>query len=126
MGLALQLFGAALGTGVLFFGCGPLLARVLRLKGGPDGVQAQLAAMAVRLLLAALLALAFALSGLEHRAALVFSVGAAYFAAAMVDGMRKFRRRNAAGGAQGGAAGRVDDGTRRSPQGAGDGRELDR
>lgn len=118
VGLALQMFGVALGTGVLFFGCVPVLARVLRLKGGPDGMQAQLAAMAVRLLLAALTALGFGLSGLEHRVALVFTVGAAYFAAAMVEGTRQFRRRGAAGGA--------NDGVRRSPQGAGDGRELDR
>lgn len=122
MELALQMAAVALGTTVLFFGCAPLLARSLRLKDGSDGVQAQLAAMTVRLLLAALLALGFALSGLEHRVALVFTVGAAYFAAALVDGARHFLRRS--GGAPTGSVTATDAQAR--PGSPGEGRELHR
>jgi len=93
MTVAWQVVVVAAGTGAMFFGAAPLLARGLHLRG--TGVQ--LAAMALRLLLAAVLALALGLSRLDHRVALVFTVGAAYFAAAVIDGARHFRRRETKG-----------------------------
>ncbi|MSR47496.1 MAG: hypothetical protein EXS13_10625 [Planctomycetes bacterium] len=89
MTVVLQVIAVAVGTVALVLGSAPLLARGLRL----DGLKAQLAAMAVRLFLAVLVALGLGLSRLEHRIALVFTVGAAYFAATLVDGVRHFRRR---------------------------------
>jgi hypothetical protein len=89
MKLALEMAGAVVATCLLFFCAGPLLARGLRLKG----IQAQFAAIGVRLFTTVLLALSLAFSGLEDRVALIFTVGATYFAAAMFDGARHFRKR---------------------------------
>jgi hypothetical protein len=97
MGFELQLLGAAIGTGLLYFGSGPLLARVLRFKGRSNVVTEQLGGMVLRLLLAVLLALGIGLSGAEARVALVFTVGAAYFAAAVINGLRQFRKRESEG-----------------------------
>ena len=93
MSVWLEVGAVAAATIALFFGTGVLVARVLRLRG----VQGQLVAVGVRLVLALLLAIGLALSGLEHRVALVFTVGATYFADALVDGVLKFRNRETHG-----------------------------
>ena len=93
MSVWVQGASVALATMALFFGTNALVARVLRLRG----LQAQLVSVVVRLALAVLLALGLALSGLEHRVALVFTVGATYFADALIDGVLKFRKREAHG-----------------------------
>lgn len=89
MNMALQIAGVAVVTTALFFASAPAVARGLRLNAG----QVHLAAMGVRFVLVVLLALALLFSGLEHRVALVFTVGAASFASAVIDGVRQFRRR---------------------------------
>lgn len=93
MTLWIQIALVAAATSAVVFAAGPLLARGLRL----NAIQAQFAAMAARLATALLLATALAASGAEHRIALVFTVGAAYFAAALVDGLKKFRNRETNG-----------------------------
>ena len=93
MKLALEIAGAVVATCLLFFCVGPLLARGLQMKG----IWAQFAAIGVRLFATVLLALSLAFSGLEDRVALIFTVGATYFAAAMIDGARHYRRREMKG-----------------------------
>jgi len=93
MTLALQIAGVAAGTVALFAGAGLLVARGLRMSG----VKAQLAAMVLRLSLVLLVALGIAVGGTEHRVALLFTVGAAYFAAVLLDGIHRFRRRETNG-----------------------------
>jgi hypothetical protein len=88
-----QIVLVAAATGALCFFTEPLAARALHLKGA----QAQLAVTAMRLALAALLALGLALSGSEHRVALLFTVGAAYFAATLLRGVAGFRGRETHG-----------------------------
>ncbi len=89
MTLLLQVLAVAVATLAIFFGTAPLLARGLRL----DREKAQLAGMGVRFLLVMLLVVGLLLGGSEHRLALVFTVGAASFAAAMIDGARLYRAR---------------------------------
>ena len=84
-----QIAAVAATTIAIFFGTAPLLARVLRL----DREKAQLAGMGARFFLVVLLVAGLLLSGTEHRLALVFTVGAASFAAALIDGARHYRAR---------------------------------
>ena len=53
------------------------------------------AATVARLLLAVLLVLGLLLSGIEHRALLTMTVGAVYFVSTCVEGVRRFRSRDA-------------------------------
>jgi hypothetical protein len=81
----------------------PLLQRALRRPSG-DGAGAavvrrevliDVAATVARLLLAVLLVLGLLLSGIEHRALLTMTVGAVYFVSTCVEGVRRFRSREA-------------------------------
>ncbi len=81
----------------------PLLQRALRRPSG-DGTGAavvrrevliDVAATVARLLLAVLLVLGLLLSGIEHRALLTMTVGAVYFVSTCVEGVRRFRSRDA-------------------------------
>ncbi len=87
MTLLLQIVFVAALTMALFFGTTSVVARVLQMTRE----KAHLAAMGVRLFLVVLLVVLLLVSGTEHRIALVFTVGAASFAAAVVDGLRLFR-----------------------------------
>ena len=91
MNLWLSIAVAAVATLALFGACGMLVARGLRLRG----VNAQLAETLLRLSLALVAAVVIAASRTEHRVALVFTVGATYFAAAIGDGVVKYRKRGA-------------------------------
>ncbi len=93
MNLWLQIGLAVAASLALFVAAAWLVARVLHLTG----VKAQLAATLLRLFPTVILALGVAFSGWHHRVALLFTVGATYFAAALVDGIWKFRNREAAG-----------------------------
>jgi hypothetical protein len=93
MRLTVEIAGVAAATVALCLATPSLVARGLRLHG----LQAQLVATGVRLVAALLLAVALAASGSEHRVALVFTVGAAYFAATAIDGIRRFRNRETSG-----------------------------
>ncbi len=93
MNRLVQVTGIALLTVALFFLARPAVARGLRL----DGPKAQLAAIGLRFFLTIFLVLGLVTSEMEHRVALVFTVGAAYFAAAMIQGCRRFRRRETNG-----------------------------
>jgi len=81
----------------------PLLQRALRRppgdQAGPAGVRREVlidvAATVARLLLAVLLVLGLLLSGIEHRALLTMTVGAVYFVSTCVEGVRRFRSREA-------------------------------
>ena len=81
----------------------PLLQRALR---RPPGVGAgaavvrrevliDVAATVARLFLAVALVLGILLSGVEHRALLTMTVGAVYFVSTCVEGVRRFRSREA-------------------------------
>jgi hypothetical protein len=80
----------------------PLLQRALRRPPG-DGAAAgvrrdvliDVAATVARLFLAVLLVLGILLSGVEHRALLTMTVGAVYFVSTCVEGVRRFRSREA-------------------------------
>jgi hypothetical protein len=81
----------------------PLLQRALRRPPG-DGAGAagvrrdvliDVAATVARLFLAVLLVLGILLSGVEHRALLTMTVGAVYFVSTCVEGVRRFRSREA-------------------------------
>lgn len=81
----------------------PLLARALRRPPGDgDGaavvrreVLVDVAATVARLALAVLLVLGILLSGVESRALLTMTVGAVYFVSTCVEGVRRFRSREA-------------------------------
>ena len=99
MRLWLEIALVAAGTATLVVGMPFLVARVLRLLR-LDGAGASfrtLASMGARLGAALLLAGALAASGSQHRVALVFTVGATYFAAALVDGVVRYRNRETSG-----------------------------
>ena len=88
MSLWIQILLVAAITLAVFAVATALVARLLRLSGP----RAHVAATVVRFSLAVALAIGLAASRLEHRIALVFTVGAAYFAAALFDGLRRFRQ----------------------------------
>ena len=88
-------------TLALFFSTAPFVARVLRLSRA----KAQLPATVLRFLLAILLAGGLWASGAEHRVAMVFTVGAAYFAGALIDGVLQFRRLGGTETAKSGSSG---------------------
>jgi hypothetical protein len=91
MRLEWQVVLAATLTIALFVAIAWVVARVLQLSG----VKAQLVATTLRLLPTMLAVLAVAFSGAEHRVALVFTVGATYFAATLVDAVLRFRNEGA-------------------------------
>jgi hypothetical protein len=104
MTLGTEIVVVAVATLALFHAPLPLLQRLLRRPadgaGGPAAngrrdVLVDLAAMVVRLVLAVGLVLGLLLGGVEHRAALAMTVGAAYFASACFEGVRRFRNREA-------------------------------
>ena len=80
MPLAVQILLVVALTGLVVFGLSPLLRRLL-----PEGVQAHLLLMLVRSLLTLLVIVVMALSPLSHKVALILAVGAAYFAAVVLD-----------------------------------------
>ena len=81
----------------------PLLQRALRrppVEGGGAAdvrreVLVDVAATVARLALAVLLVLGILLSGVEQRALLTMTVGAVYFVSTCVEGVRRFRSREA-------------------------------
>lgn len=77
----------------LFVGSTRLAARSLHL----DGVRGQLVATLLRLSLTLVVAIGIAVGAGDHRVALLFTVGATYFAATLVDGLVKFRNRETDG-----------------------------
>ena len=93
MRLGIEIAGVVQLTAGLCFGMPRLVARGLRLQG----VQAQLATMGLRLAAALALVVALAAIAGERRVALIFTVGATYFAATAIDGVRKFRNREKSG-----------------------------
>ena len=102
MRLWLEITLVAAGTAALVVGMPFLVARALRLlrrsgAGAPFQTFAALPVIGVRLGAAVLLAGALAASGTQHRVALVFTVGATYFAAALVDGVVRYRNRETSG-----------------------------
>ena len=80
-----------------------LLQRALRRPPGDGGgaavvrreVLIDVAATVARLVLAVVLVLGILLSGVEHRALLTMTVGAVYFVSTCVEGVRRFRNREA-------------------------------
>jgi hypothetical protein len=91
MSLTIEIVCTAAATLALFGAPSLLLARAGAL--GPVG--RPLAEMALRLVLVAALAVALALAAPEHRVARLLTIAATYFAAALLDGVRRFRNRGA-------------------------------
>jgi len=96
--IAVQIGVVAAGTLVLFAAPSWLFARAGFAAPRVRDVSAHvvaiaLAAMGLRLLLVAAFALALGLRRGEHAAAHVATVGATYVLAALVDGVRRFKRR---------------------------------
>jgi len=102
MRLWLEIALVAAGTATLVVGLPFLVARVLRLlrldgAGASFRTLAALPVIGVRLGAALLLAGTLAASGSQHRVALVFTVGATYFAATLVEGVVRYRNRETSG-----------------------------
>jgi len=91
MSLTLEIVCTAAATLALFGAPSLLLARTSGLGLGPVG--RPLAEMALRLFLVAVLAVALAVAAPEHGVALLLTIAATYFAAALLDGVRRFRNR---------------------------------
>lgn len=89
MSLTIEIVCTAAATLALFGAPSLLLARI----GGLGPVGRPLAEMALRLFLVAALAVALALAGPEHRVARLLTIAATYLAAALLDGVRRFRNR---------------------------------
>jgi hypothetical protein len=90
MSLTIEIVCAAAATLALFGAPALLLARV----GGLGPVGRPLAEMAMRLFSVAALAVAVAIAAAEERrVALLLTIAATYFAAALADGVRRFRNR---------------------------------
>lgn len=92
MSLTIEIVGAAAATLALFGAPSLLLKRV----GGLGPVARPLAGMVMRLFLVAGLAVGVAIAAPdERRVALLITIAATYFAAALGDGVRRFRNRGA-------------------------------
>lgn len=89
MSLPIEIVCAAAATLALFGAPALLLARA----GGLGPVGRPLAEMALRLLLVSTLAVALALAAPDHRVAILLTIAATYLAAALLDGVRRFRKR---------------------------------
>jgi hypothetical protein len=94
MSLPIEIVCAAAATLALFGAPSLLLARTSGLGLGPVG--RPLAEMTMRLLLVSALAVALAVAAPEHRVANLLTIAATYVAAALLDGVRRFRKRGAA------------------------------
>ncbi len=81
-----QILLVAVSTWVLVFGATWCVRRL-----GLDPVAGWMSATAMRSAVALAAVALLARSDLEHRIALIFALGAAYFAAVVVDGVRHFR-----------------------------------
>lgn len=103
MNLGTQIVVVAVATLALFHAPRPLLQRLLRRPVAGDAAPASfrrdvlldVAATVARLALAIVLVLGLLLSGVAHSGALVMTAGAAYFASACIEGVRRFRQREA-------------------------------
>lgn len=92
MSLTIEIVCAAVATLVLFGAPALLLARV----GGLGPVARPLAGMTMRLFSVALLAAGVAIAATDdRRVALLLAIAATYFAAALADGVWRFRNRGA-------------------------------
>lgn len=91
MSLTIEIAATAAATLALFGAPALLLARARGSGLGPVG--RPLAEMALRLLLVFGLAVALALLAPQDRVALLLTIAATYFAAALLDGIRRFRNR---------------------------------
>jgi len=103
MNLGTEIVVVAAATLALFHAPRPLLQRLLRRPAAADAAPAafrrdvllDVAATVARLALAVVLVLGLLLSPVEHPAALVMTVGAAYFGSTCIEGIRRYRQREA-------------------------------
>jgi hypothetical protein len=103
MNLGTEIVVVAVATLALFHAPRPLLQKVLRRPVTDAAAPASfrkdvlldVAATVARLALAIVLVLGLLLSGVDHPGTLVMTVGAAYFVSACIEGVRRFRQREA-------------------------------
>ena len=91
MSLTIEIAATAAATLALFGAPALLLARAGGSGLGPVG--RPIAEMVLRLFLVVGLAVALALTAPQHGVALLITIAATYFAAALFDGIRRFRNR---------------------------------